>query len=233
MLVHGVAADAATFRLLEPLLAGRFTVVSVDRRGRCGSRDAGPYSLEAEVADLARIVDSLPSPVTVFGHSFGGNIALGAALAGANVSRLVVYELGRPGDVSAELQSELERMLDADDRVGAMRLALLEFTRFPEEWIDDLLETPPWQERLSYAHTIARELRAYAEHDYGDLSRLTIPTLFLVGADSSSEELAYAEALSRRLSSARVAVLPGQGHVATVTAPQLVAEAITAFAGST
>ena len=232
VLVHGAAADATTFRLLEPLLAERFTVVSVDRRGRFGSADADAYALEAEFADLARIVDSLHSPVTIFGHSFGGNVALGTALLGSNVSQLVLYELGRPGDVAAEMHDELARLLDADDRVGAMRLALLEFTRFPEEWIDDLLETPPWQERLSYAHTIARELRAYEEHDYGDLSRLPVPTLFLVGGDSPPEDLAYAEALARRLPSAQVGVLPGQGHIATVTAPQLVADAITAFVGS-
>ncbi len=232
VLVHGVAADATTFRLLEPLLAERFTVVSVDRRGRFGSADSAVYALEAEFADLANIVDSLHSPVTIFGHSFGGNVALGAALLGSNVAQLVLYEPGRPGDVPAEMHNELARLLAADDRVGAMRLALLEFTRFPEEWLDDLLETPPWQERLSYAHTIARELRAYEEHDYGDLSRLTIPTLFLVGGESSPEELAYARVLAERLPSAQVAVLPGQGHIATVTAPQLVADAITSFVGS-
>jgi pimeloyl-ACP methyl ester carboxylesterase len=110
-----------------------------------------------------------------------------------------------------------------------MRLALLEFTRFPEEWLDDLLETPPWQERLSYAHTIARELKAYDEHDYGDLSQLATPTLLLVGGDSPSRELEHARALSRVLPSAEVVVLPEQGHIATVTAPQLVADAIAAF----
>jgi pimeloyl-ACP methyl ester carboxylesterase len=229
VLVHGVAADATTFRVLEPSLAERFTVVSVDRRGRFGSADRDVYSLEAEFADLVRIVDALPAPVTVFGHSFGGNVALGAALLGANISHLVLYEPGRRGDVSAELHDELGRLLGNDDRVGAMRLALLEFTRFPDEWLDDLLETPPWQERLSYAHTIARELRAYDEYEYGDLSRLATPTLLLVGGASPATELEHAHTLARVLPSAEVVVLPGQGHVATVTAPQLVKSAIATF----
>jgi pimeloyl-ACP methyl ester carboxylesterase len=231
VLVHGAAADASTFRLLEPLLAEHFTVVTVDRRGRFGSADADPYSLEAEFADLVRVADALPAPVTIFGHSFGGNVALGAALMGANVSRLALYEPGHPGDAAPGLHAALARMLAEDDRIGAMRLALLEFTRFPEEWLDDLLETPPWQERLSYAHTIARELRAYEEHDYGDLSRLAVPTLLLVGGNSPPPELEHARALSRTLPSARLVILPDQGHVATVTAPQLVADAIVAFAG--
>jgi pimeloyl-ACP methyl ester carboxylesterase len=232
VLVHGAAADATTFRLLEPLLVERFTVVSVDRRGRFGSADRGAYSLEAEFADLVRVLDSLPAPVTVFGHSFGGNVALGAALLGANIASLVLYEPGRPGDLPPEFRHALARLLAEDDRVGAMRLALLEFTRFPEEWLDDLLETPPWQERLSYAHTIARELKAYEEHDFGDMSRLTTPTLLLVGGSSPVAELEHARALSRTLASARVVVLPDQGHVAAVTAPHLVADAITAFVAS-
>ena len=90
-----------------------------------------------------------------------------------------------------------------------MRLALREFTRFPEEWIDDLLETPPWQERLAYAHTIAREVAAYDEYDYGDLSRLATPTLLLVGGRSPVAEFAHAGALAALLPAARVSVLPG------------------------
>jgi pimeloyl-ACP methyl ester carboxylesterase len=232
VLVHGVAADAEAFRLLEPHLARHFTVVTVDRRGRRGSADGAEYSLEGEFDDLARVLDSLPSPVTVFGHSFGGNIALGAALRGANVARLVLYEPGRRGDPSAEVRDEVLRLLEADDRRGAMRLVLLEFTRFPEEWLDDLLDTPPWQERLGYAHTVGRELRAYEEHDHGDLSRLTLPTLLLVGSESPPRKLAHAEALSRILPSARVTVLDGQGHVGIVTAPELVAAEVVAFAQS-
>ena len=98
VLVHGVAADSASFRLLEPLLAARFTVVSVDRRGRCGSPD-GPdaYSLEAEFDDLVGVVETLPGPAIVFGHSFGGNVALGAALRSSAVREARSLRAGPQG----------------------------------------------------------------------------------------------------------------------------------------
>jgi pimeloyl-ACP methyl ester carboxylesterase len=230
VLVHGVAADAATFRLLEQRLATDFTVVCVDRRGRCGSPDDGEYSLEAEFDDLVAVVESLPERAVVFGHSFGANVALGAALRSDRIARLVLYEPGRRGDVAPALRDELERALAAGDRLAAMRLTLSEFTRFPEEWLDDLLETPPWQQRLSYAHTIPRELRAYDEHDFGDLSGFAVPTLLLVGSESPEEELLHARALADRLPFARVSVIEGEGHVAPVTAPQLVAREILSFA---
>jgi pimeloyl-ACP methyl ester carboxylesterase len=231
VLVHGVAADSTSFRLLEPLLAARFTVISIDRRGRCGSPDgAGSYSLEDEFEDLVAVVETLPEHAIVFGHSFGGNVALGAALQTSAIAKLVLYEPGRRGDTPNGLREELEQLLARNDRRAAMRLTLREFTRLPVEFIDDLLETPPWQQRLAYAHTIARELRAYDDYDYGDLSRLEVPTLLLVGAESPAAELVHARELTALLPSARLSVLAGQGHIAPVTAPELVAREIITFA---
>jgi pimeloyl-ACP methyl ester carboxylesterase len=230
VLVHGVAADGATFRLLEQQLKHDFTVVTVDRRGRCGSGDDSSYSLVAEFHDLVAVVESLPEPVLVFGHSFGANVALGAALRCERIAKLILYEPGRHGDAPPGLREELERLLAADDRLATMRLTLREFTRFPEEWLDDLLETPPWQQRLSYAHTIVRELRAYDEHDYGDLSGFAVPTLLLVGAESPHAELLHARDMAACLPVARVSTIEGEGHLGPVTAPRLVAAEIASFA---
>jgi pimeloyl-ACP methyl ester carboxylesterase len=232
VLVHGCAADGATFRLLERELAHRFSVVTVDRRGRCGSEDEDTYSLEAEFDDLVAVIDALPEPAVVFGHSFGANVALGASLRCSKLAKLVLMEPGFRGDVSPVLLHELEDLLGRGDRMGAMRLTLLEFTGFPEEWLDDLLETPPWQERLAYAYTIPRELRAYNEYDYGDLSLYTVPSLLVVGGESPASEHAHARSLEAGLPSAHVSVLPGEGHVAPVTAPQMLAREISQFAAA-
>ena len=231
VLVHGVAADADSFRLLEPHLADRFTVVSVDRRGRFSSPDEGVYSLESEFDDLVSVVESLHEPAVVFGHSFGGNVALGAAMRTSRIAKLVIYEAGRRGDAPAELRTRLEGLLQRGERKAAMRLVLLEFTRFPEEWLDELLDTPPWEARLAYAHTLARELRAYDEHDYGDLSLLCTPTLLLVGGESPAAELEHARSLAQVLPQAHVVLLDGVGHVGPVTDPALVANEIIAFVG--
>jgi hypothetical protein len=110
-----------------------------------------------------------------------------------------------------------------------MRRALRECIRFPEEWLDDLLETAPWQDRLAYAHTIARKLCAYSEYDYGDLSRLAAPHSSKSDAKARPPS-SSTPALSQPLLSARVSVLVGPGRVAPVTASGLVARQIVAFA---
>lgn len=230
VLVHGTACDGQSFRLLEPVLADDFSVVTVDRRGRRQSADGDEYSLEAEFDDVVAVLEELEEPAVLFGHSYGANVALGAAIRSEKVRALVLYEPGRPGDVRLALRDEIEQLIDRDERAAAMRLALREFTSFPEEWLDDLLETPAWKERLTYAHTIARELKAYDAFDYGDLSQLATPTLLLVGGESPAEDLAYAHSLAAIIPSARVMSLAGQGHDAPTTAPQLLAREIATFA---
>jgi pimeloyl-ACP methyl ester carboxylesterase len=229
VLVHGAAADAESFRLLEPLLARHFTVVTVDRRGRRGSPDEPEYAIESEFDDLVAVVESLEGPVAVFGHSFGANVAFGAALRSSNVSKLVVYEPGHRGDATLDALPGFEELLARGDHAGMLGLALREFAGFPEEHVAELLDVPVWQERLHYAPTIVRELRAYRDWDDSALDQLAIPTLVLVGGESDGEEHDHARVLAGRLPRGRLRVLEGHGHIATFTGPTLVAELVTAF----
>jgi pimeloyl-ACP methyl ester carboxylesterase len=229
VLVHGAAADAESFRLVEPILARDFTVLTVDRRGRRGSPDEPEYSIEGEFDDLVALVDSLGRPTAIFGHSFGGNVAFGAALRSRNVSKLVVYEPGHRGDGTLAALPEFESLLERGDRAGMLGLALREFADFPEEHIAELLEVPVWQERLEYAHTVVREQRAFRDWDDSELERLGIPTLILVGGESDPNDHDHAHALAARMPHAEVRVLEGHGHIATFTGPTLLAEVVTAF----
>ena len=58
---------------------------------------------------------------------------------------------------------------------------------------------------------------------------LSAPTLLLVGEISPVELTAPAMALSDALPDSRVHILPGQGHVAMTTAPELFLDAIAEF----
>ena len=57
---------------------------------------ARTYSLAREYADIAAVVDAAAaasgSPVDLLGHSYGGNVAFGAATRTTNIRRLVLYE---------------------------------------------------------------------------------------------------------------------------------------------
>ena len=94
VLVHGAVADHRRWRPLLPYLEPHATVHALDRRGRGASGDAPGYELAREFEDVAAVVDAVAaasgSPVDVYGHSFGGLCAYGAATLTAMVGRLVL-----------------------------------------------------------------------------------------------------------------------------------------------
>jgi pimeloyl-ACP methyl ester carboxylesterase len=84
VLVHGSLDRAESFRRVMRRLP-ELAVVAYDRRGYQGSRDAGVVGLGGHIADLLEIVAELrargASVVAAVGHSVGGDVVLGAALA--------------------------------------------------------------------------------------------------------------------------------------------------------
>jgi pimeloyl-ACP methyl ester carboxylesterase len=77
-------------RALEQSLA----VHVIDRRGRGASGPQGPdYSIDKEVEDVLAVQDATGAEA-IFGHSYGGLIALEAARRNSVFSRVIVYEPG-------------------------------------------------------------------------------------------------------------------------------------------
>ena len=81
-------------RALAQRLSRDFTVLTYDRRGRGESGDTAPYAVEREIEDIAALVETVGGPVSLYGISSGGLLALEAATRLADaVARLVVYEI--------------------------------------------------------------------------------------------------------------------------------------------
>ena len=231
VLVHGATSDHTTFRFVTPLLVEHFTLVAVDRRGRGESGDAAEYALERELDDLARVVDSLDGPVDVFGHSFGATVALAAAPTMRNLRRLVLYEPS-PGInvVPAVDVARFEALVEAGEREAALVAAYGSFGLTPAE-VAQIRDSPVWPARVAAVHTIAREIRA--EEGYrvepGRFAQLDIPVLLLLGEESPAWARDGAERIRAALPDARISVLPGQGHTAILTAPELVVDELLDF----
>jgi len=92
VLVHGSLDRGTSFARVVRRLPD-LHVVTYDRRGYHRSRSVGPPAAawEDHVADLVEVVGGRPS--VVVGHSYGGGVALGAAVAAPSAVRAVgVYE---------------------------------------------------------------------------------------------------------------------------------------------
>jgi len=98
VMVHGSPGEGRSWGRVVPHLKERFRTICPDLPGYGGSDrlevDEPAGRMVAMGAAVARLVDSLGEPVHLIGHSFGGNIALQAAMqvqAGA-VERIVLFE---------------------------------------------------------------------------------------------------------------------------------------------
>src|ERR1700733_1186202 len=78
VLVHGSLDRAGSFTRVLRRLDDLHTV-AFDRRGYNRSRDALPLNttLDGQIDDLLEVIDDRPA--VVVGHSYGGDVALGAA----------------------------------------------------------------------------------------------------------------------------------------------------------
>ncbi|MFI6324553.1 alpha/beta fold hydrolase [Nonomuraea sp. NPDC050556] len=94
IVVPGALAVAADFTGFANLLAARYTVHVIQRRGRGGSGPQGErYGVERETEDV-EAVRARTGARLIFGHSFGGLVALRAAIANPAYDAVAVYEPG-------------------------------------------------------------------------------------------------------------------------------------------
>ena len=240
VLVHGTTADRTRWRPLLPYLEPHATVHAVDRRGRGASGDAPDYDLAREFEDVAVVVDAIAeasgSAVDVYGHSYGGNCAFGAALLTRNIRRLVLYEGWPPVKPELlafppEVEERLEALVAAGDREAALETFMREVVKVSEEEIAAIRAQPTWPARVAAVHTITREIRAFFDHTFDpeQAAKIAVPVLVLTGAESPDEIKDDPEAVAAALPDARIAVLEGQQHLADVLAPEHFAEHVLAF----
>lgn len=242
LLVHGTTANHTTFDPALPYLASQLTVHSLDRRGRGGSGDADAYDLEREFEDIAAVVDHLADTtgarVDLFGHSFGGLCAFGAARLTSNVRRLVFYEgwpvsdpttlIGPDGNITVE---RVNMLLASGDDEAALVIFYREAVGMSDQLLDAFRASPAWRDRVAAASTIPREAQAIERGilDPDEAATLDLPVLLLIGSNSPDHLTAGAHELASALPDARITELEGQKHLAYREAPELFARAVLSF----
>ena len=239
VLVHGTTADHTAFRAIIPLLADRFTLHAIDRRGRGASGDTLPYAIEREFEDVAAVAEWLAAggggPIDVVGHSYGGRAALGAALRTDAIGRVVCYEgAAAPPGASyhpSGVEDRLRERLAAGDRDGALATFMSEVVGMSEADLAAYRANPVWPVRVAAAGTILRELEAETDPaaSLPALGTVRQPVLQILGGDSLPVFRDATIALDERLSDGRIVVIEGARHAAHHTHPDAFVNAIRTF----
>ena len=233
VMVHGAGSGRWSFDLVRPHLEDAF------RSGRSTGAAAGTRRtptrtrIEREFDDVAAVVREAGDGALLFGHSYGGLVAAGAAARLGGLPRLALYE-GPMGGVLADeaWTARFEANLEVGQAEQAMRDFMSDVGGYTDAEIEAMQGTPAWRARIAAAPTVPREL--HAEHAFAiddlRLGRFTTPT---AAAGRLGEPRAGPSARPRPSpppSRTRgLHVLEGHGHGASVSGPELLASELRGF----
>ena len=253
VLLHSSGMSSTQFSRLTAMAEADFTVVAADLLGVGQTPPAdGPggslWTLDTEVRALVALLSSLPAPACVFGHSFGGLVALEAALREpALFAALCLYEpvivhLVGPGadpPGSEQAQVEVARITAlmavpiSDDDPGGPGARWVQ--GFIDWWngpgaFERLSATARRstvdQVRISHRHVASLEgTRVSIEA----LRGLSLRTHFLIGETSPTAARESAQLAASVMPHATIDTIAGAGHMGPITHAAAVNERVLAF----
>lgn len=240
--VHCNASSSAQWRGLMDRLAPRFHVLAGDSHG-AGRGPAWPSErtlrLQDEVALLQPLRARAGQPSALVGHSYGGAVALLAALE-QPPRALVLYEptLFALLDEAAPPPNEAEgiRQAVAD---AAAHLARGDRGAAAERFIDYWMGEGSWQRTPEARRAPIEEAIVHVQGwgtalftqptPLSDFGALDLPVLLMVGRDSPASSRGVARLLASVLPRVQQLEFDGLGHMGPITHPHVVNTAIEDF----
>lgn len=233
--LHGVGSDRQTWRPQVDAFASHYLTVAVDFRGHGESRaSAETISLARFAADVAALIDALGAgPAHLCGLSMGAIVALQLwAMRPAAVLSLVL------ADAWAYHEEALAGLPDRLAAIDATPMAELARARMPvvvaldasRELLERSIAIMAGKDRDCYRRSNevlwGADMRAVA-------MTVTVPTLVLVGELDRVTPPALSAELASLIPRARLAAIPGAGHLSNEENPDAFNAELCRFLGTT
>jgi len=242
--IHCNASSSSQWRPLMDRLAPRYRVLAPDTHG-AGRGPAWPtdrtLTLHDEVALLEPVFARAGAPFALVGHSYGGAVALLAALKQPErVHALVLYEptLFALVDAASPAPNAADGIREAVARAAAA-LAAGDRSAAAEAFIDYWMGAGAWaakpESQRSAIEAAIVNVQGWGRALLGEttplaaLRALEMPVLLMQGNETPPSARAVATLLARTLPRAETLSFEGLGHMGPITHPELVDAAIDAF----
>ena len=229
LLVHGSATSGSDWLFVLPHLRERFTVVTMDRRGRGSSGDGPEYAIEREAEDVVAVLEASGAELLV-AHSYGALCSITAAANGARLRRAVFYEPPIAVDGDRVNLAELDRLVAAGELSEALE-GFLRAAGAPSDQLAAIRSSPAWPVLLDAVPALPREMRSGARWR-SPAGPVDVAALFLVGGET--EAPVYLDGLDDLVAAFPGATrrsIPGQQHIAHVFAAAEFAGLVAEFCG--
>jgi sigma-B regulation protein RsbQ len=245
MLAHGFGCDQNLWRLVEERLRSRFRLVLFDHVG-CGASDPLAWdprryeSLEGYADDILSIVRELDlSDVILVGHSVAA--MMGVLAVSTDPSRFAGLVLLTPspcyiddGDYRGGFSRD-----DIDELLDSLESNYLGWSRSMAPVIMGTPDRPELGDELtdSFCRTDPAGVRVFARTTFlsdnrSDLASVSVPTVVIECAHDTLAPREVGAYVQKHIAGCELVTLDAVGHCPQVSAPDITAEAIAAFAGA-
>lgn len=228
VLVHGAFADSSSWNgVASRLVAKGYPVVAV----------ANPLrGVQSDAKYVAEVIDSIPGPVILVGHSYGGNVITNAAVGRSNVEALVYVAGLAPdsGESAASLSGKFPGSTLGPTLAPPVLLAdggkdlYIKQADFHSQFAADV--------PTALATLMAVAQRPITEgalkEPSGDPAWKSIPSWFIYGTLDKNIPPALQPFMAERAHAKQIIKVPGASHVVMISHPDAVAKIIEDAAGA-
>ena len=226
VLVHGAFADSSSWDAV---------IRRLERRGYPVIGVANPLrGLAGDSAYVSSVLDTIPGPVVLVGHSYGGAVITDAAVGHSNVKALVYIAAFAPD----QGESGLAILGEYPGSQLPPALAVRPFPGGQDAYVNPAdfrrvfaADVPAGEARLMAAGQRPVALAAFAEPSSTPAWK-TVPSWFLVAGADRAIPPAAEQAMALRAGS-HTEVIPGASHAVLVSHPDATAHVIEAAARAT
>lgn len=240
IIVHGALSDIEEYTELAIALSTTYTVHLMQRRGRQDTQDE-TYNIEKECQDLLA-VQQITGAEFLFGHSFGGLVALETLTAPHPFKKVIVYEPGVSihwnwhwiADYEKALVQQKYRLAFTTFVQGMGHSPLNKAPRWLASFILRIaIRGKDWELKKKLLVSNLREHLEVKrlEGSYRKYSGISVPVLLAGGQASPDFIHRMLDTLAGEIPASRVVLLPKLTHLAPQNsdAPELVADEIRRF----
>ena len=226
VLIHGLGANAQTWKNQVPVLSRHYQVLTWDVRGHGQSdKPAGDYSVKLFASDLTALISALGiGSIFVLGHSMGGVIALRFALDFPDLCNAIIIS-SSSAEVNPQATTRwqniaatiLERGIEAIPS-DPTRLFSKGFVERNPEIVAEFMTRRLVNDPSCYA----RSALAVSKYNYNEeLSGIGCPTLIMVGDQDVTAPPGGSVRMSRLIQGSKLIIFKDCGHISYVEQPEI------------